>query len=153
MILVPRDGHCMFRAIGLGLLHSQDCTHDEIRQKIINHFTSKWDNKDVPYAEWIRHVHANETQETYVRRMFGTKKDWGDHPELVVAAELFQHHVVVYEYVHDVPSLTETFINIPGVESEQAPKIMVIRVGKNHYHAGKIPYKSIHNLKSKTRHV
>jgi len=90
----------------------------------------------VSYAEWIRYEHPNETPVTYKRRMLGRSKDWGDHPELVAAAEHYGHHIVVLEYAQDATSFREIIVHIPKVEFQNAPRIILIRVGRNHYHAG-----------------
>jgi hypothetical protein len=98
----------------------------------------------VPYGQWIGHVYRNETTKTYTHRMEGPKKDYGDYPELVAAAELFQHHVVVLEYVTDSTCFHEIIVDIPGVDFEKGPKIIMIRVGGNHYHAGYEFYLSLY---------
>jgi hypothetical protein len=135
LVSVPRDGHCMFRALAICLSHLAT-NHHAIRKTIITHILGNWENSVVSYAEWIRYEHPNETPVTYKRRMLGRSKDWGDHPELVAAAEHYGHHVVVLEYAQDATSFREIIVHIPKVEFQNAPRIILIRVGRNHYHAG-----------------
>ena len=118
--------------------------HQMIRSAIVSHITSHWEDTVVPYGQWIGHVYRNETTKTYTHRMEGPKKDYGDYPELVAAAELFQHHVVVLEYVTDSTCFHEIIVDIPGVDFEKGPKIIMIRVGGNHYHAGYESYLSLY---------
>ena len=143
-VSVPRDGHCMFRALAICLSHLAT-DHHTIRKTIINHVLCNWGNLVVPYGEWIQHEHPNETPVTYKHRMLGRSQDWGDHPELVAATEHYGHHIVVFEYAQDIASFREVVVLIPGVELQNAPRIMLIRVGHNHYHAGNCTIRTFHN--------
>jgi hypothetical protein len=76
--------------------------------------------------------------ETYEKRILGRQKDWGDEPELVAAASIFQTSIQILEYVEDASALTSTIIECPGTIPQEEPGSRILRVGRNHYHAGSL---------------
>ena len=144
LIHVPRDGHCLFRALGI-CMPQLASDHQMIRSAIVSHITSHWENTVVPYGLWIRHVYPNETTKTYTHRMEGRRKDYGDYPELVAAADLFQHHVVVLEYVTDSTCFHEIItLDAPSNAAvEKVKKRKKDRRRSNGPELGTYPVKSI----------
>ncbi len=154
MSFVPRDGNCMFHALARSV-PSTGLTHVLVRERIVEHVLNNWNDHTISYKVWICNTHKNETPETYKLRMLGRCKDWGDYPELVAAASIFQMKIAVLEYVEDATDLACTTIDASGLTNDEAPRIFLIRVGLNHYHAGTLltcsvmkTILSIHNVLS-----
>ncbi len=138
MVSVPRDGHCMFHALAISV-PSFGFTHEEVREKIVAHIIHNWEHRTTFYCEWIHAKHPFETVETYKNRMLGIQKDWGDEPEIVAAASIFQTIIQTLEYVEGASALTSTIIECPGTIPQEVPGIRILRVGRNHYHTGILP--------------
>ena len=134
LLLVPRDGNCMFRALAHCL--GGCISHGEVRRDLVTHVVTFWNSNENEFGEFVRIAHADETVETYKKRMLGRGKDWGDYPELVAAAVLYQHHIQVLELVDTEQPLSSITIEVPGLLDDEAPTIHIVRVGQNHYHAG-----------------
>ena len=135
MVTVPRDGNCMFHALAISVA-SFALTHEDIREKIVAHIIRNWNNNTTMYCEWIQAKYPSQTAETYKNRMLGKLKDWGDEPELVAAASIFETTIEILEYIDGAAALTSTIIDCPGTAPQEVPGIRLLRVGRNHYHAG-----------------
>ena len=133
--VVTRDGNCMFRALAYcyGRL---GWTHATIRKDVVDHVVSNWNSSQQPFGEYVRVEHPDETSTTYHARMLGRGKDWGDYPELVAAAMIYQRHINVLQLEDREGQLSSMTIEIPGVSLDEAPTVVIVRVGHNHYHAG-----------------
>jgi hypothetical protein len=125
----------MFHALAISV-PSFALTHEDIREKIVAHIIRNWNNKTTTYCEWIQAKYPTQTAETYKNRMLGKLKDWGDEPELVAAASIFETTIEILEYVDGAAALTSTIIDCPGTAPQEVPGIRLLRVGRNHYHAG-----------------
>jgi hypothetical protein len=134
LLLVPRDGNCMFRALAHCL--GGCISHGVVRRDLVAHVVTFWNSNENEFGEFVRIAHADETVETYKKRLLGRGKDWGDYPELVAAAILYQHHIQVLELVDTEQPLSSMKIEVPGLLDDEAPTIHIVRVGQNHYHAG-----------------
>jgi hypothetical protein len=124
----------MFRALAHCL--GGCISHGEVRRDLVAHVVTFWNSKENEFGEFVRIAHADETVETYKKRMLGCEKDWGDNPELVAAAVLYQHHIQVLELVDPELPLSSMKIELPGLLEDEAPTIHIVRVDQNHYHAG-----------------
>jgi hypothetical protein len=98
--LVPRDGHCLFRALarcfGLGLSHVQ------IRCELVEFVAANWHGDEVEFGDWVQIANPGDTTaNAYKARMLPPSRDWGDYSELVAAASIYQHHIMILEYIAD----------------------------------------------------
>jgi hypothetical protein len=68
--------------------------------------------------------------------MLPPSRDWGDYSEIVAAASIYQHHIMILEYIADENQIAQILVKVPGKEDKEAPTIHLARVGQNHFHAG-----------------
>jgi hypothetical protein len=133
--LVPRDGHCLFRALarcfGLGLSHVQ------LRSELVEFVAANWHGDELEFADWIQIANPGDTTaNAYKARMLPPSRAWSDYSEIVAAASIYQHHIMILEYIAAENRIQPIFVEVPGKEDEEAPTIHLARVGQSHYHAG-----------------
>jgi hypothetical protein len=135
LILVPRDGNCMFNALAIcygGLISSA-----MIRNAAVTYVVANWDDKDFPFRTFVQNTHPGETTDSYKRRLLPPSKAWGDYPELVAAANVYRHHLYILDLPPNATKLTPHLIEAEGLLAN-ATTYFVVRVGDNHYHAGAV---------------
>jgi hypothetical protein len=98
---------------------------------------ANWHGDEVEFGDWVQIANPGDTTaNAYKARMLPPSRDWGDYPELVAAASIYQHHIMILEYIADENRIQPILVEVPGKEDEEAPTIHLARVGRNHYHAG-----------------
>jgi hypothetical protein len=133
--LVPRDGHCLFRALALCFGLGQ--SHVQLRGELVEFVAKNWHGEELEFAEWTSIANPGDTTADFYKvRMLPPSRQWGDYSEIEAAAAIYQHHIVILEYIADENRLHPILVEVPGKEDEEAPTIHLARVGQNHFHAG-----------------
>jgi hypothetical protein len=76
-----------------------------------------------------------ETTMSYRARILGPKHGRGDYPELIMAGQIWNRHIVIMQPAPSQNTMTETRFELAGLSFCESNTTYLVRVNDNHYHA------------------